>query len=579
MEGFRNTCGTVVLLCAVYLALMVCFGFIPDTMVNYGYDYLQFLHPFWLAIPVGIVLCAWGASRLSERNVMRVLVGMGIVLLVVLPIAFCVVRTRIHVFGGDGAVGCVPVGEFSFADWTLPFPGKGRLDGFGGAFVAKCCQRLGLFAHSFVMPSILSAAVYSILVGVAFTVTAFLFLRKKSGLFPMFITMPFIFNFFGNVDSYVLSLYVGLVFLLACLPLVDGREIRLRHLILLGALAGLGMWTHPFHAFDGFILAVFLTRYLKRKRGFSRLPDGALPTAFGVVFLIAVKMSPYGNTWFAWPFAKPPPAFSLDTFTHWFNMLFLPLLPWMVASFLNRKPDRSFGTALRLFGLASAVFFCMAFTLGTVDQFNYQHLLFFFLSPWVLLAVRHPLPPLSMFCVALCNLCLLIPMVAVHSSDKTVARAEMLYPLDPCQHNRVMSWQTHLGLTLGDNLQESKVVKRACLRTFRDGAQNALPSGFRSGNHIYHTAFLYHFGEFEQGRKQLEDLLAQNPRMLGTFLGERPAFIYCNREKLWADIDQIVAQRHPQLLESWRQAVAKSRQQVAAKPFYVRRPPYAKTAD
>lgn len=89
---------------------------------------------------------------------------------------------------------------------------------------------------------------------------------------------------------------MGLVFLLACLPLVDGREIRLRHLLLLGVLAGIGIWTHPFHAFDGFILAVFLTRYLKQRRLLDRLPDGALPTAFGVVFLIAVKMSPYGNT-------------------------------------------------------------------------------------------------------------------------------------------------------------------------------------------------------------------------------------------------------------------------------------------
>lgn len=563
---------------ALYVAVTTVFAFMTNTMVNYGYDYLQFLNPMCIAIPVVAVLMVWWLSRSSEDCQAKALMVVGIALLLCLPVAFVVLRTKIHVFGGDGAVECVPNGEFSLWDWIPPSPGKGRLDGYGSAFVTKCCRRFGLFHRLPVMPSIVAASVYSIVVGILFTSIAFLFLRKVTGLFPMLVTMPFIFNYFGNIDSYAFSLLVGLVFLLACLPLVTAHEIRIWHLLFLVALFGIGIWTHPFHMFDGFILAVFLTRYL-RQRGWlsARFPDWILPTAFGCVFLVALKMSRYGNAWFDWPFAKPPPAFSIDTFTHWLNMLFLPILPWMAASFLNRKSDGSFKTALHLFFVASVVFFCMAFTLGVVDQFNYYHLLFFFLIPWILLAVRHPLPPLSAVCIVLSNLCLLVPMVAVHSSDRTVDRAEALYPVDPCQHNRIMSWQTHLGLVLGDNFQESKVVRQACLRAFRDGAKGAMPSSRRINNHIYHTAFLYNFGEFEQGRRQIESLVSQDPQMLRMFLGERPAFIYFNREKLWSDLDQIVASRYPQLLEQWRSAVAESRKRAIANPYYLRPSAYAQT--
>ena len=48
----------------VYLLLTVSFGFIPGTMVNYGYDYWQFLHPLWVFVPIIGCLVLW---KVSER--------------------------------------------------------------------------------------------------------------------------------------------------------------------------------------------------------------------------------------------------------------------------------------------------------------------------------------------------------------------------------------------------------------------------------------------------------------------------------------------------------------------------------
>lgn len=567
----------VVLLTIAFIVATVLFGMMPATMLNYGYDYFQFLHPLWLAFPVLATITLWRITGKGEETQRNILVVTQVFLVILLPFACWFLRTQFHCFGGDGAVGNVPQDDFSISDWIPPCPGKGRLDGLGATFVAKCCSRMGLFSHSLVMPSILSTSVYSCIVGAIFVAIAFFSLRKKSGLFPMLVTCPFVFNFFGNIDAYSFSLVVGLVFLVVCIPFAKGKLVKFRHLLMLILLWGIGMWTHPFHAFDGFIIAVFFTRWIKQWKLFSKIEDFILPGIFGIIFLIAVKLSPWGNTWFAWDFGKPPPTFSIDTFTHYLNMLLLPSVPWIVVSFLNRRDDGTFKVTFAMFLSASLVFWGMAFTLGVVDQFNYYHLLFFFLMPWVLLIAKHPLPLKSSFCVFICNLCLLVPMVAVHSSKNTIHRAQALYPIDPCHHNRVMSWQTHLGLCLGDNFQENKAIKTACLHTFMDGARNAYPDMFRTGNYIYHTAFLYHFGDFLQGKRQLEELIAKNPQVLGYFLGVRPAFIYFNRKKLWDDIDEILQRHHPQLLPKYREVVKTSRLKAITEPYYVCRPKYAVT--
>ena len=199
------------------------------------------------------------------------------------------------------------------------------------------------------------------------------------------------------------------------------------------------------------------------------------------------------------------------------------------------------------------------------------------MMPWMIELAAHPLPHSALIPVIICNIALLVPMIAVHSTDATIARAEAVYPLDPCQHNRVMSWQTHLGLVLGDNLQTNPKVKSALLRTFMDGAKNAQPPGFRGGNFIYHTAFLYHFGEFGRGKRQLQLILNDNPDVVRWFLNPRPGFIYCNRLRLWEDMCSYLQQNRPQMAVPVENAVKALKEEIKKTPYYVTRPSYCET--
>ena len=132
-----------------------------------------------------------------------------------------------------------------------------------------------------------------------------------------------------------------------------------------------------------------------------------------------------------------------------------------------------------------------------------------------------------------------MPAVWVHSTELTVVRAKQLYPIDIGKHNCEMSWQTHLGLVLGDNLIDSDEHKKALLATFAHGSRHATPPGFRGGNQLYHTAFLYHFGEFESGKVELAALLRANPKAFRYFLSTRPGFIYMNRQRLYDDLIEL----------------------------------------
>ena len=562
------------IIAAGFIFLTVCFGLIPETFFNYGYDYFQFLPEAWLAWPVfAIVVLFLFRGSIPDRTARILLV----IAVVVAPILFWTLRTQVHCFGGDGAVGIVPGAKLSAADFIPVLPWKGRLNGYLGKVVARICAMSGLFERSTVMPSMLAAAVYSVSVGALFAAMAGIAFRRRAGVFAILMTAPFVFNFFGNIDSYAFSIVVELAFLLACMPVVKAESVSFRRLASLGVLWGLGLWTHPFHAFNGFVLSVFFVRYLKRWRFFSRVPEWSFPVLFGIVFFSAVKCSKWGNAWFEWKFAEPPPTFSADTLAHYVNMLLLPASPLMAAC-LSFSPSRRAAKKLVVLFLAqSAVFFSMAFTIGAADQFNYQHLLFFFLVPWLLLAVRHPLPSRTVLGVVVCQLCLLVPMVAVHSTDRTIRRAERLYPVDPCHHNRVMSWQTHLGLVLGDNFQDDSAVRSACLATFLDGARHAEPAGFRGGNYLYYAAFLYHFGDFQRGRETLFSILKQDPSAIRYFLSPRPGFIYFNRKRLWGDIDLFLERTRSPSLPAYRTAVEQLREKVLSEPYYVSRPRYAVT--
>ena len=130
---------------------------------------------------------------------------------------------------------------------------------------------------------------------------------------------------------------------------------------------------------------------------------------------------------------------------------------------------------------------------------------------------------------------------------------------------------------MGDNIIDSQVVKSATLRTFANGARSAQPERFRGGNYLYHTAFLYHFGEFEKGRAQLYGMLRQDPNVVRYFMGVRPAFIYCNRKILWDDIENYFMKHVPDGYNAVKSAINSCREKALAEPFYLKRPAYAES--
>ncbi len=561
---------------AIIIAATVFVGIIPGTFLNYGFNYYQFLPTPCIAIPLVAATALFSMrKRINEFRAIPLAVVVSIAIL--LPICFWLFRTRVHCFGGDGAVGVVANSNLSLSDFIPVTPFKGRLNGYLSGVFAKLCALVGLYEHCEVMPSILATAVYSIFFGCLFIWIAAMVFHKTPSLFLVIATAPFVFNFFGNIDAYSFSLTIGLLFLCSCIPAFRADKILARHLALPIFLWVLGIWTHPFHAFDGFVIAILAARIAVRWKRFEKIPDVLPVILYGIVFIVAIKVSKWGNAWFKWEFAQTPPSFSIDTFTHWFNMFFLPMVPLMTTFGIWSGVSPRFRCLVTTFLAESAVFFTMAFTLGAADQFNYQHLLFFFMMPWIIDLAARPFQHSALIPIVFCNLAFLMPMIAVHSTDATIARAEAVYPLDPCQHNRIMSWQTHLGLVLGDNLQTNPKVKSAVLRTFMDGAKNAQPPGFRGGNYIYHTAFLYHFGEFERGKKQLISILNGNPDAVRWFLSPRPGFIYCNRLRLWEDICAYFRQRRPQLAEQVENAVKNLEEEIVKTPYYVKRPSYCET--
>ena len=318
-----------------------------------------------------------------------------------------------------------------------------------------------------------------------------------------------------------------------------------------------------------------VVRLCNRLQHCVKLHDFHIQILFCIMLLIAISLSSYGKSFFEWPYATIPPVISIDTVTHWINVVILPIMPLMLVAFVSTRSE--FMKLSAVFILMNLCFLLLGFTLGACDQFVYMLFSFFLMLPWLLHIAKSGLPRPACRFILSANLFLLIPMIAVHSSDATVARAEFLYPRDPCKHNREMSWQTHLGLLLGDNIIDSQVVKSATLRTFANGARSAKPERFRGGNYLYHTAFLYHFGEFEKGRSQLYGLLRQDPNVVRYFMGVRPAFIYCNRKILWDDIESYFQKYIPSSYQAVKDAIKDCRNKALSEPYYLKRPKYAKS--
>ena len=516
------------------IAILTAFSFIPETLWNWAYDYFQFL-PAWGV--VGCIVLAIGVLFIPQIRMTRTQsIVLSLLLLVLLPIGFIVFRTRIHCFSGDGCVGMIPADlSLSWRNFIPPLPTVGRLDTYGLSVVMKLSIRGGLLGVLPGMATIAASQVYAFLWGAIYVLLAItLFARRKDMLF-MVLTFPWVLSFFGNIDCYPLPLCVALVFLFVSCKVLAREQISFWAMMGLSLFWLVCGWVHPLAGVAGFVPAVAAARWWNGRQLKFKIPEAALAGAYGVVFFVVIVIG-YKKAFFSAPFNDVPPIFSVPTFIHMLNVCILPVLPLAVAVLLGRASHQTKVNCLVICASQLVCFTASHFTQGVNDQFPYALYMVGMMIPWLVAAWKSPLDFTAVKGVVALNLLVLVPMVWVHSSDATVARALALYPLDTCKHNSEMSWQTHLGLVLGDNLIDSDVVKTATLKTFSHGSRQAFPAAFRGGNTIYHTAFLYHFGEFERGAFELRRLIASDPRVVRYFLSPRPAFAYLNRQRLWDDL-------------------------------------------
>ena len=564
-----------------WMCAVAVFAWLPDTYINWGYDYLSFLPPYATAIVAGLaflVLLAPFERRFSSLfRCPCVRAFCALAALCVIPALFWLCRTRIHCFSGDGCVGTVVADTtLRLADFIPPLPGAGRLDCWGMGPLGKLLTRYGFLQGFTGMSAHFISQIYSVLCGAVYVALVLFLFRRSIAAICAFLTLPYVFNFFGNIDCYTFSLCMAVIFFaLAASCDSRGESVSVLRGCVLCALWLLGMWTHPFFVFGGFLVIPIMVRCFNRLQKRVKFNEMLMQMLFAAALFAAILSSQHAKAFFAWPYGERPPVFSWDTVIHLLNVVLLPSAPIALVVWHGRSDRVEKLTISAVFALMGICFLPLGFTQGVNDQFPYMHLAFFFALPWILMIMRHAPSPSALRFLLAANLFLLVPMIAVHSTDRTVARAEALYPKDPCKHNREMSWQTHLGLILGDNIIDSSAVKAATLRTFANGARHAEPAKFRGGNYIYHTAFLYHFGEFEQGRRQLFSLLKQNPEVIRWFLNVRPGFIYCNRKRLWDDIDLFLVQQKSPMLGEYRKVAEKLRQNAAAEPFCIKQPTFA----
>ena len=523
------------------VVLLVLFAFIPGSLVNWNYDYFQFLSPsFTVATVLVVLFVAVFLPSLSARFD-RALAGKLVcaILAVGLPVCLWVFRTRIHLFDGDAGGGAIPADlSVSWRDFVPPLPGLGRIDTWGLSPMAKCLFSSGWLSGCVGNAGLLAEQVYVVAVGTIDIIVAVALFRKRPLLLAALLTIPCIHNLFGNADCYPLPMGVNFVFLYASIRIFEMERPKFRHVLGYSLFWLFCGYAHPCSGFSGFLPALIAARWFNGLGLRLKVNERLLCVLFAVVMATCILFY-YQKTWFVSALDQNPPIFSKATFIHMLNTAVLPVVPLAYFVLTGPLERRAKVNLVLIFLLQLACFMPGTFRQGANDVFAYMMFTFHVLVPWFVAAARMPMPRSAWCAVLACHLVVLVPLVAVHSSDKTCNRALALYPVDDCVHNAIMSWQTHLGLKLGDNFVESPVVKRALYRTFLNGAKYAEPRAFRGGNYLYYVAFHYQYGDFAEGRALLADVLRRDPGAVRNFLSPRPGFIYLNRQRLWDDLYEL----------------------------------------
>ena len=557
----------------VAIAILAAFAFVPGTLVNWNYNYFQFL-PLWFV--AATVLAALGVAVLLPR-LPHFRHGRAVVCVltaVALPLCFWFFRTRIHLFDGDAGGGPIPADlSYTWRDFVPPLPGVGRIDTYGLSPLAKFLFSHGWLSGCVGNAGLLAEQVYVVLVGALDVLVAVVLFRRNVFLLAALLTTPCIHNLFGNADCYPLPMGINFVFLYASVKMFGRRELTFRHV------AGYALfwlfcgYAHPCSGFSGFLPALLFARWFNGLRFKWKVPERGLCALFALVMVSCVLLY-YKKTWFSAAIDQNPPIFSAATFIHMLNTAILPVLPLAYFVLTGPLDGRKKGNLVLIFALQMLCFMPGTFRQGANDVFAYMMFTFHVLVPWLVAAAHMPLRKSAWCSVIACQLLVLVPLVAVHSTERTCERAMALYPIDNCVHNTIMSWQTHLGLKLGDNLVESPIVKRSLYKVFWDGAQRAEPKGLRGGNYLYYVAFHYQFGDFHEGRRMLADLLKRDPGVVRYFLSVRPGFIYLNRQRLWDDLCELFPVERER--NKLKEVVDGLRRQAAAEVYCPSPPSYAK---
>lgn len=515
-----------------WIIFQICFAF-AGSFFNYGYDYITYISQasLWIILAFTLFVIVLSTDKFAERLnnfLIRKRIWFGLLLSTISGFIFWLYRTRVHLFLGDECIGPIQKGQYTIGiperiDWLV----RGTIHWF--AIEWADLTKLD------VLPSIYGCQVASVACGIFAIIIAVLFLRRRPLLMLFFITMPWLINFFGNVDNYAFSVCYAIFFsCIVGLILEKNRIPKIWEVLTICLLWVIGIWTNPFHVFFVFVPVYLGCLWLEQ--WWKKIPIKTVLFLTGVLLFITLKCSSHSNLLFETNKNLVPAFFSWQTLIHYANNLLLPMIPFACVVLFSSSHKWARGFLIISWIMISICFFTLSFTLGACDLFNYMQLLCIVAGYGIMICMRTPLKSKEYIVLIALNLFLLIPMIYVHSSNLTISRALRIYPKDKCHHNMVMSWQTHLGIICGENVQYSTEIEKATLSIFFDGFKSATPEYFKCGNYVYFVAWHYHYGKIEQGRKLLKNLLQQYPQIVKMLLSDRPGFILHNREILLDDL-------------------------------------------
>lgn len=506
------------ILAYLVFSLLLVFS-VVDSFCLYGVNYGVYINGYLFSVFfLCMSLLLFLSTKFVETNKRLFIYSFFLVT----SLAIIAMSTRVHLFGGDGAVS--PIEKTS--EYSLLYFQNGKLiiNRLSSLFDFCVLQTVSLFdlSNLNVMRSIFIAQVSSWVAGFLAILSVFLIFRK-SVISAVIITSAFMFNFFGNIDNYAFSVLYSILFFAFCYS--SEEKLTKIRLVILFSLWGIGMWVHPTHIFWGFLVIHLISNKYKINTLIS-------VSIYGILLFTFLKLSPHGAEFYLSDPLNKTKIFGEQPIVHCLNSLVLPYLPLLPVVFLSKAKKNVFSMCL----FVILGFLACVWTLGVSDQFNYNQILaILILSSIVMIK---DVEEKYFIKTPILNLLILLPMAFVHSnSELTCKRALNLYPKDISIHNIRTSWETHLGLVMGDNCTD-KTIKRIQPSVFLNGSRYS-DANFRFSNYIYYICWKYNYGDFQEGKILLSDIVNRYPQSISFFFSDRPGFIFFNSDVLFKDLVEV----------------------------------------